>query len=88
MAGEAWPRALRGWPLVAGHEKPRSIEERISSLGFAPEYFVITNLREYARHHEDLADFLKTHATQIAESDKYLIFRLQSALIGAEGASP
>jgi len=85
LAGEAWPRALRGWPLVSGHEKPRSVEERISSLGFEPEYFVITNLREYARHHEDLAVFLAAHAELVAESDEYLVFELHTAPAGPEG---
>jgi hypothetical protein len=37
---------------------------------------VITDFDEYERNHSDLKAFLATHATLIAQSDRYLIYSL------------
>lgn len=76
LSGEYWPRPLKGWPLVSGPEQPRSIEERMPLLGFEPEYFVITDLGEFRRHHGDLKQFLEANATLLAESDRYLVYKM------------
>lgn len=78
LAGESWPRARMGWPLVAGDERPRTIAERMRMLGFTPEYFVITNLDEFRRHHDDLRDFLSDAAELLASSPDYIIYRLHT----------
>jgi hypothetical protein len=84
LSGWPWPRpgddidrALRG-----SAARQRSIEERLRTLrttlanaepDFEPEYFVITDFREFA-HHEDLASFLKERCRPVAENPRYLIF--------------
>jgi hypothetical protein len=80
LAGEYWPRAKRSWPLRRSGEQNRSIEERMSALGFLPEYFVVTQFNEYTRNHRDLREFLESNATLVAESEKYLIYSLPAGL--------
>ncbi len=76
LAGEYWPRRTVGWPLNRGGVKPRSINDRMASLGFAPEYFVITTFAEYDENHDDLKAFLESRCELVAESDRYLIYSL------------
>lgn len=52
-----------------------SIEERLNALGFAPEYFVVTDFNEFNRHHIDLKEYLANSCSLVAESDQYLIYQ-------------
>jgi 4-amino-4-deoxy-L-arabinose transferase-like glycosyltransferase len=89
LSGIQWPRqasdvdrALRG--REAG---VRSVEERLRSLRreieirtggaetrFTPEYFVITDFREFERHHDDLRAYLTGNCQRVAENDRYIIY--------------
>jgi 4-amino-4-deoxy-L-arabinose transferase-like glycosyltransferase len=85
LAGESWPRARKGWPLASGDEVPSSVEQRLSRLGFEPEYFVITNFREFLGHHDDLRSWLDEHGTVVAQTDSYLIYALPRGDGSADG---
>jgi hypothetical protein len=41
-----------------------------------PEYFVITDFREFRRHHNDMQQYLVSRGTLVAESDSYQVYRL------------
>jgi hypothetical protein len=55
-------------------ERELSIDERLGALGFLPEYFVITDLERFDRHHADLEEFLVGNCQLIAENEQYLIY--------------
>lgn len=84
LSGWYWPRsqssAERAKHGRAARE--RSIEERLANLGsavgkasadFTPEYFVVTDFREY-RHHRDLEAYLSRECRQRLEGEGYLIY--------------
>lgn len=63
------------YPLYrrAGYRE-RSLAERISSLPFAPEYFVITDFAEFDRRHADLAEYLARDCQVRARTADYAIY--------------
>lgn len=76
LSGIYWPRAN----IYRLHTKPielqRSVEARFAMLGITPDYFIITDFKEFDTHHADLKVFLREHGTLIAQTDTYLIYRL------------
>ena len=82
LAGEAWPRPARGWPLARRGEGPRSIGQRLEGLGFPPDYFVITDFREYERHHADLRAALERDATLVTRAERYAIWAVDAGVLG------
>jgi hypothetical protein len=75
ISGTYWPRSITSDQLIRdpGSEE-NSVQERIDSLGFDPEYFIITNFSEYYGHHDDLRDYLLKHCNPLVESNEYLIY--------------
>jgi len=84
LAGWYWPRAgdYADRALRGSEARQRSVEERLSSLGtvltsaepdFRPEYFVVTDFREFA-HHEDLAEYMAERCQLVADEPGYLIY--------------
>lgn len=55
-------------------EKERSVEERLSHLGFEPEYFVITNFNLMERKHADLQAYLDKNCRILVEREQFLIY--------------
>lgn len=77
LSGAYWPRRITYWLYRRPGERELSIEERLSALDFAPDYFIITNFKEFNGHHTDLKEFLaNNNCPLVAESDQYLIYKV------------
>ena len=74
FGGAPWPVRIEDEFYRRPGEKELSVHERISGLGFEPEYFVITNFDLLQRHHQDLQDYLESHCKVRAQTDRYLIY--------------
>jgi 4-amino-4-deoxy-L-arabinose transferase-like glycosyltransferase len=84
LSGWYWPRSgtYLDRALHGEAARPRSVEQRLASLGtvlsqaapdFVPEYFIVTDFREF-RHHADLQHYLKLHCKKLADTPDYLVF--------------
>ncbi len=82
LSGWYWPRPVEEVDRSLLLDRPRSIEERLSSLrtsmsqaeqDFRPEYFVVTDFQEFA-FHPDLEAFLDERCALLAEDPGYLVF--------------
>ncbi len=78
IAGDYWPRPFMYWLYGLPGGRAISLEERFQELDFVPEYFVITNFREYEAHHADLRDFLTNNCRLVAQTDDYLIYEIEA----------
>jgi hypothetical protein len=74
LSGSYWPRNISDRDRALGVVRARSVEERLSMLDYFPEYFVITDIREYYAHHSDLKEYLESNCSLLADSDEYLIY--------------
>jgi hypothetical protein len=94
FTGAYWQRPITYWLYRPKGERERSIPERLATIGFVPEYFVITHFREYATNHEDLRQYLETDCTAVAITDAYHIYARcvgpsdQDAMPGAPPGAP
>lgn len=80
LAGVWWPRAQREWPLRTAEQSERSIRDRFRTLGFEPEYFIITDLSALRTHEWELEAFLSQHCTLLARSPEYFVYGLRECL--------
>lgn len=81
------------WPRRSGHRAAKlfwglpqmSVEERfnILSLNYSPEYFIVTDLREFEVQ-EDLKNFLTREFSIAVQNNNYLIFDLRKDTGGQE----
>jgi hypothetical protein len=76
LTGTYWPRSISDIDLTLGSNKEVSVKDRFENLGFAPEYFIITDFLEYNRHHLDLKAYLSQNFEIKANSEDYLIYQL------------
>ena len=74
LSGSYWPRKISDTDRILRYEHPRSVKERLDTLDFFPEYFVITDFKEFNRHHADLKKYLINHCSLLVENDKYIIY--------------
>jgi hypothetical protein len=75
ISGTYWPRRITSDQIIRDPgAREQSVQERLDSLGFDPEYFIVTNFPEFYSHHDDLQEYLSNHCSLLAESDQYLIF--------------
>ena len=74
FSGAYWPRKTTYRLYGQPDEHELSIEERLDALGFSPQYFIITDFREYSAHHSDLKEFLEESCSPLAITEKYLIY--------------
>lgn len=74
FTGAYWPRSIGYWLYRGKGEVERSVAERLAGLRFEPEYFVITDFREYETNHADLRAFLETRCSPVAIADAYRIY--------------
>jgi hypothetical protein len=75
ISGTYWPRRITSDQLIRDQgSQAQNVQERLDSLGFNPEYFIITNFPEYYGHHDDLRDYLLSHCKPLVESNQYLIY--------------
>jgi hypothetical protein len=55
-------------------ERSLTVEERLEALPFTPDFFVITDFREFDGNHADLKDFLLRRCALVADTSEYLIY--------------
>lgn len=63
-----------GWLTRRVDARELSVEERIASLGFTPEYFIISDLKRYRRVHQDLDRYLRSSCELVSNDARYLVF--------------
>jgi hypothetical protein len=74
LSGVYWPRKITYWLYRMPGETERTIGERFREIGFLPEYFIITDFKEFQAHHSDLGKFLMENCPLVAQSHAYLIY--------------
>ena len=74
FTGAYWPRPITYWLYRRQGERELSVAERLASIGFEPEYFVITDFPEFEDHHQDLAVYLESRCHLKARTSNYLIY--------------
>jgi hypothetical protein len=85
LTGQPWPRSMTHGLYGKPGEKPRSVEDRLKTLGFTPEYFVITDLYRFTRLHTDLKEWLTNSCFLLAETPQYLIYNSCSGSLAERG---
>jgi 4-amino-4-deoxy-L-arabinose transferase-like glycosyltransferase len=74
FGGAPWPVRIEDAFYRRPGERELSVEERIHSLGFTPEYFVITHFKLFANKDQDLKAYLEKNCTRVAQKDQFLIY--------------
>lgn len=74
LASAYWPHSITAFYYDRPNEAALSVRERLDKLGFAPEYFIITDFAGYRRHHVDRRAYLTQNCDLLAETDRYLIY--------------
>jgi hypothetical protein len=74
FTGKPWPVRIDSPLYRPPGANELSVQERIDSLGFEPEYYVITFFDLFRRKHTDLEEYLKSNCTLEAKSEQYLVF--------------
>ncbi|HET9905883.1 MAG TPA: hypothetical protein VFQ23_04565, partial [Anaerolineales bacterium] len=74
FGGAPWPVRIEEEFYRRQGERELSIPERIDSLGFVPEYYVITHFNLYNRKHQDLQAYLENNCSVLKETEAYLIY--------------
>jgi hypothetical protein len=74
FGGAPWPVRIEDPFYRLPDEKERSVQERLDTLGFNPEYFIITNFDLYNRKHQDLKVYLEENCSINRQTDQYLIY--------------
>jgi hypothetical protein len=81
LSGKGWVHStdLRVYEMVG--RKGEDVEDRFNdiSLRYSPEYFIITDLKEFKRQ-GDLRTFLTRNFPLMVQNDEYLIFDLRKRL--------
>jgi hypothetical protein len=74
FGGAPWPVRMEDPFYRDPDMRELSVQERISNLGFSPEYFVITNFDLYYRKHPDLDAYLEENCKILSKTELYLIY--------------
>jgi hypothetical protein len=74
LSGAYWFRPLEYYLYVRPSDRVLTIQERLRAIKFSPEYFVITDFKEFSDHHADLKEYLARNCSLVAESEQYLIY--------------
>jgi hypothetical protein len=74
FAGIPWPVRIDDSFYRPPDEKERTVEERLLSIGFEPEYFIITNFDLYDRMHQDLRAYLEINCQLYQAQEAFLIY--------------
>jgi hypothetical protein len=75
LSGVYWPRRIGYWLYRNRDDRELSIRERWDALPFAPDYFVVTDFREFDQHHEDLRQYLEQACSLVERSSDYLVYK-------------
>jgi hypothetical protein len=76
FTGVPWPVRIEDPFYRDPGEKERSVQERIESLGFIPEYYVITHQNLFNQKNSDLKSYLNANCHLEANSGQYLVYSL------------
>lgn len=82
LSGYYWPRSNTQLLYMGPEEKLTTVDERLDTIPFTPDYFIITDFREYTAHHQDLAEYLQA-CPLVAETEHYLIYAYCQADTGS-----
>lgn len=74
FTGAPWPKSIADPPYRRPGARELSVLERLDTLGFSPEYFVITHFDLYSRKHPDLQVYLESKCSIYAQTKSYLIY--------------
>ncbi|MEO8354720.1 MAG: glycosyltransferase family 39 protein [Chloroflexota bacterium] len=74
FGGAPWPVGIEDDFYRRPGEKELSVTQRIDALGFAPEYFVVTQFSLYNRKHQDLKAYLEENCVPLMQKEQYLIY--------------
>jgi 4-amino-4-deoxy-L-arabinose transferase-like glycosyltransferase len=74
FSGTWWPEKIEEPLYRHPSAKEFSVQERLDSFGFQPEYFVITNFGRFNKFHKDLKAYLEENCMVLAQTDSYWIF--------------
>jgi 4-amino-4-deoxy-L-arabinose transferase-like glycosyltransferase len=74
FGGAPWPVRIEDAFYRHADERELSVEQRIDTLGFKPEFFVITNFDLYNRKHQDLKQYLEQQCRLLAHTDQYMVY--------------
>lgn len=74
LSGDYWQRSISYWLYRLPGERELSVDERLDTLGYNPEYFIITDFEEYRKNHTDLKEYLLGQCKLIASTEQYLIY--------------
>jgi 4-amino-4-deoxy-L-arabinose transferase-like glycosyltransferase len=85
LTGSYWPRSMT-YRLYKDPYQHRSVEDRLKTLRFTPEYFVITDFKEFSSHHTDLKEYLTKSCSPLAETPQYLIYHFCKSAVLSHGA--
>lgn len=73
LTGSYWPLSMT-YRLYKDPDGHRSVEDRLTALGFVPEYVVITDFPFFNTYHSDLKQYLIKNCSPLAETSEYLIY--------------
>jgi hypothetical protein len=89
LAGAPWPVRIDDPFYRLPGAQERSVEERLETINFTPEYFVITDFQKFNLRHQDLKVYLERNCSIYAGTDQYLVFNAcQSAASGQQNLMP
>lgn len=74
ISGWYWPRRISDRDRALGINRSTNVQERLDTLGFSPEYFIVTDFREFNTYHDDLKEYLTKRCSLLASSDSYVIY--------------
>lgn len=78
FSGAYWFRPVTYYLYRRPQDRELTIRERLDRLNFSPEYFVITDFKEFDNHHADLKEYLARNCGLIAQTDRYLIYAFKN----------
>jgi hypothetical protein len=73
--GKYWPRSMNYWLVPNPATRELSVQQRLHDLGFVPQYFIITDFKEFTAHHQDLKAYLVSNCSLLAQTNYYLIYK-------------
>jgi 4-amino-4-deoxy-L-arabinose transferase-like glycosyltransferase len=74
FSGTRWPKSIEYWLYRRPDERELSLEERLNGFGYEPEYFVITDFREFTNRYADLKSYLHEQCSLLVQDEHYLIY--------------
>ena len=74
FSGLPWPVSIDDPFYRRPGARELTVQERLDSLGFVPEYFVITNFELYKRMHQDLKIYLESTCLTSLQKPGYLVY--------------